>query len=297
MDVDDAGELAARGLGDEEAVARGVEAEQALAHLRLGRRVAELRAEACHGPSVVAAPGRMCRLRIVHGGKHIAGRAGADRVASRRWSTPEDLGPCADRGCGHRPPRAGRGGREGAPAGGAGGPSASGPVPADAAGMAAFLTPHRRGGAGPAPRRVLGRGGARLSRALPARTGFHVAEAPGGAARGRAREGGAARPCLHRRRPRSSPVRRAAGARPRRRMGTYVDAAHRRRGVGAALAREQLAAALDLGYDEDLHRPARRQPRLTRVPPGAGLHRGRRRPRARRASRAATSTSCSSSAS
>lgn len=31
-------------------------------------------------------------------------------------------------------------------------------------------------------------------------------------------------------------------------MGTYVDAAHRRRGVGAALAHASFAAALDLGY-------------------------------------------------
>lgn len=33
-------------------------------------------------------------------------------------------------------------------------------------------------------------------------------------------------------------------------MGTYVDAAHRRRGVGAALARASFAAALDLGYEK-----------------------------------------------
>ena len=33
-------------------------------------------------------------------------------------------------------------------------------------------------------------------------------------------------------------------------MGTYVDAAHRRRGVGAALARSSFAAALALGYDK-----------------------------------------------
>jgi L-amino acid N-acyltransferase YncA len=33
-------------------------------------------------------------------------------------------------------------------------------------------------------------------------------------------------------------------------MGTYVDAAHRRRGVGAALARSSFAAALTLGYDK-----------------------------------------------
>jgi L-amino acid N-acyltransferase YncA len=33
-------------------------------------------------------------------------------------------------------------------------------------------------------------------------------------------------------------------------MGTYVDVAHRRRGVGAALARSSFAAALDLGYDK-----------------------------------------------
>lgn len=31
-------------------------------------------------------------------------------------------------------------------------------------------------------------------------------------------------------------------------MGTFVDAAHRRQGVGAALARASFAAALDLGY-------------------------------------------------
>ena len=33
-------------------------------------------------------------------------------------------------------------------------------------------------------------------------------------------------------------------------MGTYVDADHRRRGVGAALARESFAVALALGYDK-----------------------------------------------
>ena len=33
-------------------------------------------------------------------------------------------------------------------------------------------------------------------------------------------------------------------------MGTYVDAAHRRRGVGAALARTSFAAALALGYEK-----------------------------------------------
>jgi L-amino acid N-acyltransferase YncA len=33
-------------------------------------------------------------------------------------------------------------------------------------------------------------------------------------------------------------------------MGTYVDAAHRRRGVGAALARSSFVAALALGYDK-----------------------------------------------
>ena len=33
-------------------------------------------------------------------------------------------------------------------------------------------------------------------------------------------------------------------------MGTYVDAGHRRRGVGAALARSSFAAALALGYDK-----------------------------------------------
>jgi L-amino acid N-acyltransferase YncA len=33
-------------------------------------------------------------------------------------------------------------------------------------------------------------------------------------------------------------------------MGTYVDAARRRRGVGAALARASFAAALDLGYEK-----------------------------------------------
>lgn len=33
-------------------------------------------------------------------------------------------------------------------------------------------------------------------------------------------------------------------------MGTYVDAAHRRRGVGAALARASFAAALALGYEK-----------------------------------------------
>ena len=33
-------------------------------------------------------------------------------------------------------------------------------------------------------------------------------------------------------------------------MGTYVDAAHRRRGVGEALARASFAAALALGYDK-----------------------------------------------
>ena len=33
-------------------------------------------------------------------------------------------------------------------------------------------------------------------------------------------------------------------------MGTYVDAAHRRQGVGAALARSSFAAALALGYDK-----------------------------------------------
>ena len=33
-------------------------------------------------------------------------------------------------------------------------------------------------------------------------------------------------------------------------MGTYVDAAHRRHGVGAALARSSFAAALALGYDK-----------------------------------------------
>lgn len=33
-------------------------------------------------------------------------------------------------------------------------------------------------------------------------------------------------------------------------MGTYVDAAHRRRGVGEALARASFAAALDLGYEK-----------------------------------------------
>lgn len=33
-------------------------------------------------------------------------------------------------------------------------------------------------------------------------------------------------------------------------MGTYVDAAHRRLGVGAALARVSFAAARDLGYDK-----------------------------------------------
>ena len=33
-------------------------------------------------------------------------------------------------------------------------------------------------------------------------------------------------------------------------MGTYVDAGHRRRGVGAALAAASFAAALDLGYEK-----------------------------------------------
>jgi L-amino acid N-acyltransferase YncA len=33
-------------------------------------------------------------------------------------------------------------------------------------------------------------------------------------------------------------------------MGTYVDAAHRRRGAGEALARASFAAALDLGYEK-----------------------------------------------
>lgn len=33
-------------------------------------------------------------------------------------------------------------------------------------------------------------------------------------------------------------------------MGTFVDAAHRRRGVGAALARSSFAAALALGYEK-----------------------------------------------
>jgi L-amino acid N-acyltransferase YncA len=33
-------------------------------------------------------------------------------------------------------------------------------------------------------------------------------------------------------------------------LGTYVDAAHRRRGVGEALARASFAAALDLGYEK-----------------------------------------------
>jgi L-amino acid N-acyltransferase YncA len=33
-------------------------------------------------------------------------------------------------------------------------------------------------------------------------------------------------------------------------IGTYVDAAHRRQGVGAALARSSFAAALALGYDK-----------------------------------------------
>ncbi len=33
-------------------------------------------------------------------------------------------------------------------------------------------------------------------------------------------------------------------------MGTYVDAARRRQGVGAALARASFAAALDLGYEK-----------------------------------------------
>lgn len=33
-------------------------------------------------------------------------------------------------------------------------------------------------------------------------------------------------------------------------MGTYVDAGHRRVGVGAALARASFAAALDLGYEK-----------------------------------------------
>jgi L-amino acid N-acyltransferase YncA len=33
-------------------------------------------------------------------------------------------------------------------------------------------------------------------------------------------------------------------------MGTYVDAVHRRQGVGAALARASFAAALSLGYDK-----------------------------------------------
>jgi L-amino acid N-acyltransferase YncA len=33
-------------------------------------------------------------------------------------------------------------------------------------------------------------------------------------------------------------------------MGTYVDAAHRRKGVGEALARASFAAALDLGYEK-----------------------------------------------
>jgi L-amino acid N-acyltransferase YncA len=33
-------------------------------------------------------------------------------------------------------------------------------------------------------------------------------------------------------------------------MGTYVDAAHRRQGVGAALARSSFVAALALGYDK-----------------------------------------------
>jgi L-amino acid N-acyltransferase YncA len=33
-------------------------------------------------------------------------------------------------------------------------------------------------------------------------------------------------------------------------MGTYVDAAHRREGIGAALARASFAAALALGYDK-----------------------------------------------
>jgi L-amino acid N-acyltransferase YncA len=33
-------------------------------------------------------------------------------------------------------------------------------------------------------------------------------------------------------------------------MGTFVDAAHRRRGVGAALARASFAAALGLGYEK-----------------------------------------------
>jgi L-amino acid N-acyltransferase YncA len=33
-------------------------------------------------------------------------------------------------------------------------------------------------------------------------------------------------------------------------MGTYVDAGHRRRGVGEALARSSFAAALALGYDK-----------------------------------------------
>jgi len=35
-------------------------------------------------------------------------------------------------------------------------------------------------------------------------------------------------------------------------MGTYVDTTHRRRGVGAALARAGFAAALDLGYEKIL---------------------------------------------
>ena len=68
MDGDDAGELAARALGDEETVLDVLEAQQPLADLRLGRRVAQLRAEGRHGRGVGGAAGADAWLRLVHGG-------------------------------------------------------------------------------------------------------------------------------------------------------------------------------------------------------------------------------------
>ena len=72
-------------------------------------------------------------------------------------------------------------------------------------------------------------------------------------------------------------------------MGTYVDAAHRRQGVGAALARSSFAAALALGYDKSSPTCApttsTRSPITSRsgspwsAPPGARARARRRRRR------------------
>ena len=79
-------------------------------------------------------------------------------------------------------------------------------------------------------------------------------------------------------------------------IGTYVDAAHRRQGWGGARA-EQLRRRARPRLRQALHRPARRQPRLARLPPGAGVLRGRRGSTPRARARKRTSTSCSSNAS